>query len=66
MEIHVLVRAVFLELCPHPSIICTHDNLESIFIFISPLTRDVHFHGMGEVAMVIACESPDARALIFQ
>lgn len=66
MEIHVLVRAVFLEMCPHPSIICTHDNLESIFIFISPLTRDVHFHGMGEVAMVIAYESPDARALIFQ
>lgn len=36
MEIHVHVRAVFLELCPHPSIMCTHDNLESIFIFIPP------------------------------
>lgn len=29
-------------------------------------TQDVHFHEMGEVAMVIAYESPDARALIFQ
>lgn len=28
--------------------------------------HDAHFHEMGEVAMVIAYESPDARALIFQ
>lgn len=31
-----------------------------------PHTQDVHFHEKGEVAMVIAYESPDARALIFQ
>lgn len=31
-----------------------------------PHTHHVHFDEMGEVAMVIVYESPDARALIFQ
>lgn len=58
------MRAVFLVLLPRLSIICARENLESILP--SPHTQDAHFHEMGEVAMVIAYESPDARALIFQ
>lgn len=63
-EIDVHMRAVFLVPLPLLSIRCTHENLESIPP--SPHTQDAHFHEMGEVAMVIAYESPEARALIFQ